>query len=361
MSGNDRMGRNLIAETGNAVIYSNGEDGDTIFAIKKYKDAGRAMQFMEHEKKISHEIYARTQKREAVIPILDITEDGCGRMMLKKHGHFLNDLIPELEDRYDSSSTRGLLIRLNIIKEILTSLDTIHFCGMDEGSGYVHLDIHPGNIFFENTDIEHGRIGTAKFLDFLSARPVSGNRVLQDGAELIIATPVYAAQEYLEGTMDAVCRAADLYSVGKIFCRMLFRGPVSSWEEDRLKYSKAAIEKALGSSLSADIIAPFIRCALDSNPRYRYQTAGEMRQAVEDMSAVLRDCEKRKFDSVFSYLFDHGFVWKESWLEELECGEGKLLESANRLKEALLRDHISSSKCYYIYRGLRGLLEKNKK
>jgi len=360
MSGNDRMGRNLIAKTGNVEIYCNGEDDDTIFAVKKYKDVRYAMQFMEREKKISHEIYAKTQKREAVIPILDITEDGCGRMMLKKHGHFLNDLIPRLEDRYESSSTRGLLLRLDIIKEILISLDTIHFCGKDAGNGYVHLDIHPGNIFFENTDIEHGRIGTAKFLDFLSARPVIGNRVLQDDMEFIIASPVYAAQEYLEGTMDAVCRTTDLYSVGKIFCRMLFRGPVSSWEEDRLKYSKAMIEEKLGGSLKANIIAPFIQCALDSNPKYRYQTVGEMRQIVEEICAVLQDCENMDYDKVLSYLFEQGFFEKQFWIKELKFDERKLMESAKHLKEALLRDNINSSKCYYIYIGLQGLLDKNK-
>jgi len=355
------MEKGLIAGTGNAKIYSCGETDGMVFVEKMYTDARHSREFMEREKKISQEIYSRTQKREVVIPILAITEDGAGRMMLKKHGQFLNDLILSLDTEYESSDIRGILLKLGIIREILLSLDTIHFCGGDGPDGYVHLDLHPGNIFFENTDIDQGQIGTAKFIDFLSAKPVVDGKVLQGESEFVIASPGYAAQEYLEGSIDAICRATDLYSVGKIFCRMLVQRPVPVWEEDFLQYSKDALEKALGSSLIAGIVSPFISCALDSNPKYRYQTAAGMKAAVEDISTVLGNCLNRDYDKVLSYLYEKHFAGQESLVEELKFDEERLLDSVKRLKKALLEDHINSSKCYFVYKGLRGLLEKNKK
>ncbi|MCD8133031.1 MAG: hypothetical protein LUE19_04150 [Clostridiales bacterium] len=334
------------------------EDGAMSYILKRYI-GNEIPDALERERRKSVEIHEKLQVRDAVIPISEIDEEKQYAIMeFKGHGEFLNELILKLEEKNYYGKDK-ISVQLDMLEQILLSLEAIHFCADKEmqTSGYVHLDLHPGNIFFESTDIENGQIGSVKFIDFLSARPLLGNRILPDDFHNeVIASPAYAAPEYAEGCLSSVCRATDLYSVGKIFCRMLLGGVMESWEEDCLKYNIETVGQTAGSRLEAVILTFFIQCALDPEPKYRFRTAGEMRKAVRRMQTVFSDCSTQRYYAVLDYLYETQLFLDESVLDGLEFNPEQFDASVKKLAGILKSDSFNPSKCYFIFTSLRCFL-----
>ena len=140
-------------------------------------------------------------------------------MQFKKHGLFLKQAVEKLEAEYGVGKI-PLNIIFSIIKEILMSLSVLHNFKHKEQTGVLHLDLHPGNIFMENTDIATGRVGSAKFIDFSSALSMNENGVAYREKEDISITPGYCAPEqfYTGENYDA---STDLYAVAAICYRMI--------------------------------------------------------------------------------------------------------------------------------------------
>ncbi|MCD8109840.1 MAG: hypothetical protein LUE14_07040 [Clostridiales bacterium] len=355
-----------VSITDAAVIYKavradDRSESRVQYAVKQYAACDIPDRFIRREKNISVEIYNRLKNREAVIPITEIIEEDGKQyavMQLKKHGKFLNELIREMEQ--NGYYGKGVLLQLDLIKEILISLESVHTCGAGDMGGYVHLDIHPGNIFFENTDIEKGQIGTVKFIDFLSAQPLdSDGRVLKKPDD-IIASPVYAAPEYAAGNPSSICRATDLYSVGKVFCRMLLGRNMASWEEDDARITVDTVGKAAGGRIRAEILLSFLHCALDVNPDYRFHTAAGMMEEAERIRSVLGDCDARNYERVLAYLYDAALFTDGLSIEELGYDRTKLQRAAGWLNRAMYQDSIHSSKYYYIFSNLWRFLTRHK-
>ncbi|MCD7736210.1 MAG: hypothetical protein LUI07_04480, partial [Lachnospiraceae bacterium] len=361
-----------ISQTGAAVIYraSREDDGDRegFYAIKEYLDPAAAEIFSEHEKKISMEINEYSLKREVVIPVPEILKENGKKyalMQFKKHGMFLSDLIEELEtNHYYGLEKSTVCIRL--LKEILKSLEVMHNCNLHNGiTGYLHLDLHPGNIFFENVDIKNGDYGTVKFIDFASVRPLRGNTIAPDVPDYIVANPAYAAPEYLQGNFHAVCRATDLYSVGRIYLRMLLGQALSDMDEDDGSIQDDSLSEVCGSELKASVIRPFLSCILDYNPRYRYQSEEEVLQMLEHIEAFLQNCDTPDYYKLFSYLFENRLLSDcppEQLSHQLAFKTDNLTGAVDQLKEAIRGGEIqtSASRLFYIFKGLRGLVSEHK-
>ena len=226
-----------IAETNGANLYRakyskdiNSED-EFFYVVKEYCSEMIEKGALEREKKISHEIENYASK-SIVIPILDVVEEKeqeYAIMQFRKNGMFLRQLIKKYEEE-----TIPLEICLEVIEELLYSLEVLHsFQKKDKEVGYLHLDLHPGNIFLESIDIEKKQVGKVKLIDFFSALKMENGEVIDKVNKIGVASK-YSAPEQLTREIYKYRPATDLFSVGIIFLRMLLRN-VELREDNCLK------------------------------------------------------------------------------------------------------------------------------
>jgi serine/threonine-protein kinase len=148
----------------------------------------------------------------------------------------------------------------------------------------IHRDIKPANLFLSTE-------GTVKLLDFGVAK--AAFNVESDGeGQHIVGTPEYMAPEQARGTAD---ERSDLYALGAVLFELMSgrlphqaESPVLlldakfRTEPDSLR--TIAPERGIPKMLDATVSR-----ALATDPERRYQSAAEMREALE---AALREPEK---------------------------------------------------------------------
>ena len=152
----------------------------------------------------------------------------------------------------------------------------------------IHRDVKPQNIFLSRSA---DGASAVKVLDFGVAKVVglSGQEQLTRSGT-ILGTPEFMAPEQATGTK--VDHRSDLYAVGCVAYAMLCGRPpfLDNWPMRILM--KQAFEAHLPPSrlrpalARAPAVDPFIARAMDKNPAARYQSATEMRTAVEALAAA---------------------------------------------------------------------------
>ncbi|HET9275591.1 MAG TPA: serine/threonine-protein kinase [Gemmatimonadales bacterium] len=154
---------------------------------------------------------------------------------------------------------------IDLMTQACVSLEEAH------AAGIIHRDIKPENLVL--CPAGNGR-GLLKLLDFGIAQfrePETGEqRLTRTG--IVAGTPAYMAPERWQG--GPADERSDIYSLGLTFCFVLTgRTPPGGWAGEE-------ICTALPEALRAVIL----RC-LARRPEDRYQSAGELRQALEALSA----------------------------------------------------------------------------
>jgi len=150
---------------------------------------------------------------------------------------------------------------LAILADLCTALSYAH-------AYTIHRDIKPENVMLDGD-------GQVKLMDFgiskLKAEPGMTR------ASMVMGTPFYMAPEQLRGSREADARS-DIYSVGVMLYEVLtgvmptgVPKPVSEMLRDV-------------PPLLDDLI---VRC-VDADPDKRYQSADELRQAIEEVRALVR-------------------------------------------------------------------------
>src|ERR1700730_9968375 len=149
---------------------------------------------------------------------------------------------------------------VEMILGILGGLEHLHLRSI------IHRDLKPANILLQGD--------TPRLTDF------GISRILKTTSQSssIAGTPVYMAPETFDGKRSA---QADLWSVGIVFYELL---------TGRLPYPQADLSSLVGAILTRDpeplppsvpnAIQNVITKALQKDPTKRYQSAGEMRQAL---------------------------------------------------------------------------------
>jgi DNA-binding winged helix-turn-helix (wHTH) protein len=156
---------------------------------------------------------------------------------------------------------------LPVEKALPMALQMVAALEAAQRKGIVHRDLKPGNVMVTPFGVKVLDFGLAK--QTVTTQSSSARRV--SGAASLVGTPNYMAPELFQGR-EADGRS-DLYSFGLMLFEMLAGGP-----------SGAHLGRALPAA-AADL-EPVIRRALQANPEERWQSAGDLKAALECAAAA---------------------------------------------------------------------------
>ena len=162
----------------------------------------------------------------------------------------------------------------HIADQLLGSLGEAHEAGI------VHRDIKPANVMLLQTRTEGDFV---KVLDFGIAKLRDAGEGSETSAGAIIGTPNYLSPEQARGEeLDA---RADLYSVGAVLYELVSGRPPFVASNPMAVVSAHLTQKPtplqdLAPAVS-DEFAALVHQALEKNPEDRFQTADEMRVALQ--------------------------------------------------------------------------------
>lgn len=160
-----------------------------------------------------------------------------------------------------------------IVVQMLDGLSAMH------GASIIHRDLKPANVFLTNT-------GVVKLLDFgiskFQVQTEEMGQKTETGA--LLGTPLYMSPEQSRGAeLDG---RSDLYCVGVILYRAL--AGHHCFEADNLPQLlfKTAIEEPIPLLPRVDAVdqsfVPIVEKAMAKKPEDRYQTARELRDAIDE-------------------------------------------------------------------------------
>jgi serine/threonine protein kinase len=156
-------------------------------------------------------------------------------------------------------------------------LDLLAAC---HARGIVHRDLKPDNVFLTHA-------GTVKLLDFgvarHHARSITSRR-------MALGTPAFMAPEQAVGRTQGVDERADIFGVGALLWSVMsgysLRHGRNEDEQIRLAQTEPIRSLALVAPDLPDGVVGIVDRALAREPERRFQTAIEMREAIE---AVIPD------------------------------------------------------------------------
>ncbi len=180
------------------------------------------------------------------------------------------ELLTSLPDHVKKTGgiDRDEVFRLGI--HMLRALETL------QSRKLIHRDIKPANIFIDT-------YGDYKLGDFGTARALQATGYASTRA----GTPNYMAPEVYNGSMN-YDQTVDIYSLGIVLYRYMNRGFLPYIDEENMNPELAIIKRAQGevlpppSQADADFAGVILKaCAY--RPQDRYQSAQEMRKALEEL------------------------------------------------------------------------------
>lgn len=356
----------LIASTNAAEIYDAcDKDGmNRVFILKKYKNSDISKRVVRREKFITQTI-AQYASRSVVVPVIgtEVDDEGSTYLVMEKKakaGVFLSELIEK--------GTISLSYALKCTEEVLRSLATLHaFAGNTKRLGYLHLDLHPGNVFMENADAANETAGTAKFIDFATAVKMINGK--SEGRAIAAVSPFSAPELYMP--YNVVCTVStDLYSVAAIFYALFVGGslpgvtaslgetkiyekPAAGPNADTARNAAQEIRKRCESEgISESVcraVCAVMQCALNDNPAYRYRSAVDMLAAVEKIERLLEACEEKEYETIFRMEYEDMTDIDDVHPETLEYDGRKFREAAVSLEQMLKANQIDAAFTKYLF------------
>ncbi|RMG62987.1 MAG: serine/threonine protein kinase [Chloroflexi bacterium] len=256
-----------IATGGMSEVYE-GRRGKQRVAIKLFRPVSQTSQNLARALVREAELMQRLHHPN-LIEVLDagqLSDDTYIIIMPYAAGGTLQQRLADLKKRNQRMSERDAL---RVARCVASALEYVH------AEGIIHRDIKPSNILFMATR------GAAKLADFSVAENVE-EAVIPAGAAgqlLVLGTPKYAAPEQAQGRADV---RSDIYGLGIVLYEMLAGAPPFESESpsELVRLHATASLPPLVRQVSAETLNVIAR-ATAKNPLYRFQSAREMREAIE--------------------------------------------------------------------------------
>ncbi|HEY3807283.1 MAG TPA: serine/threonine-protein kinase [Kofleriaceae bacterium] len=171
------------------------------------------------------------------------------------------------------------MVVLEIAYQLLDALEHAHNLRNELGHplGIVHRDVSPSNIIVSST-------GQVKLIDFGLAK--TKQQTVQSQVGVIKGKLNYVAPEYLSGKIDARC---DLWALGVVMYELLtgkrlFDAPEQGTILDHVRSMPIQPPSHANPDVPAEVDR-IVLTALARDPDKRWQTAGDMRDAIGVVAA----------------------------------------------------------------------------
>lgn len=188
-----------------------------------------------------------------------------------------------------------------IMEEVLMALEQVHTARDPEDPtvcGYYFGDLHGGNIYFSGSRISEGVVGTARLMDFGSARPLDAQgrtRVLQS-EEVFSARDIRPPEMVREGRFR-LGTDSDLYSAGCLMARCVLTELSLEGYGEQLCIEPGTITQADANIIGCrpeqlPLLSEILERATAIDRSARYQTAAQMLakiRALKEQTAPQRN------------------------------------------------------------------------
>ena len=319
-----------------------GSKDELPYVLKEMKLGESGTSTLEYEKKISQDIENSLEKSVAIPAMTVFEQDGkeYAVMHMAKNGKFLSEIIEMLEESSEEEEWKAELI-FKIIDAVLISLGELH-------KKYLHLDLHPGNIFLENFDFETMTAGFAKFIDFYSAVEINeeGKGIKK---EHLSFTNGFTAPEQLNSKQFIFSASADTYAVAAITARMfLGKDFLSKTEELDAGYGKELIYHGQNPILDI-LLRKFLICGLEYSEDYRFTDTDRMRKTLSVLMESIQVYKTSDYYRLFELAYSMLVSRSEINIDGLKFDGRSFSASVAALSGSLYQREPNVEKCLFIF------------
>lgn len=319
-----------------------GSKDELPYVLKEMKLGESGTSTLEYEKKISQDIENSLEKSVAIPAMTVFKQDGkeYAVMHMAKNGKFLSEIIEILEESSKEEEWKAELI-FKIIDAVLISLGELH-------KKYLHLDLHPGNIFLENFDFETMTAGFAKFIDFYSAVKINeeGKGIKK---EHLSFTNGFTAPEQLNSNQIIFTASADTYAIAAITARMfLGKDFLSKTEKLDVGYSRELIYHGQNPILDI-LLRKFLICGLEYSEDYRFTDTDRMRKTLSVLMESIQVYKTSDYYRLFELAYSMLVSRSEIYVAGLKFDGRSFSASVAVLSGSLYQREPNVEKCLFIF------------
>lgn len=337
-----------ICKTESSCLYAvencsvTGSKDELPYVLKEMNLDETGTSTLEYEKKISQDIENSLEKSVAIPAMTVFEQDGkeYAVMHMAKNGKFLSEIIEMLEESSEEEEWKAELI-FKIIDAVLISLGELH-------KKYLHLDLHPGNIFLENFDFETMTAGFAKFIDFYSAVEINeeGKGIKK---EHLSFSNGFTAPEQLNSKQFIFSASADTYAVAAITARMfLGKDFLSKTEELDAGYGKELIYHGQNPILDI-LLRKFLICGLEYSEDYRFTDTDRMRKTLSVLMESIQVYKTSDYYRLFELAYSMLVSRSEINIDGLKFDGRSFSASVAALSGSLYQREPNVEKCLFIF------------
>lgn len=219
------------------------------------------------------------------------------RLRNMKNDSVIGNSIILATDIYDANGTKYTItetkhaktlnqVSFNSVSEMLVvTLELTNIVKKIHAAGWLHLDLKPENILVDPSSPNNMWMFDVD--SFASIHAIEDRRI-----RMLSFSKEWAAPEQVQGCLDKICLATDLYAIGAILFDMIFgRKPDSI---DRGFYAVWEFGGALFENTNPKVkrqLTEIFHNTLASSPKRRYQNADELEMALRDALKTATDLQ----------------------------------------------------------------------